>query len=71
MSNSIPAEQYSVVYKRPTDLRAGKDVPICCNIVVCDMLDEGKFLTCKNKKLGMRHQPSMFMPWFEHGTCCV
>ena len=30
-----------MLYKRPTDLVLGKDVPVCCNIVLCDMLDEG------------------------------
>lgn len=41
IANAVPAEQYKVVYKRPSDLALGKDVPICCNILLCDMLDEG------------------------------
>ena len=41
MANNAPGERYKVVYKRPTDLALGKDVPVCCNIVLCDMLDEG------------------------------
>ena len=44
MANERPAERYKVVYKRPTDLALGQDVPICCNIVLCDMLDEGASL---------------------------
>ena len=42
MANNAPAECYKVVYKRATDLALGKDVPICCNIILCDMLDEGE-----------------------------
>ena len=34
-------EQYKVVYKRPTDLRPQADVPICCNLVLANILDEG------------------------------
>ena len=41
IANQCPAERFKVVYKRATDLQLGKDVPICCNVVACDMLDEG------------------------------
>ena len=67
IANNCAAERFTVVYKRPTDLQLGKDVPICCNVVICDMLDEGAhMLIGKNGSL-----VHMFMPWFEHGTCCV
>ena len=39
--NGFNEEKYRVVYKRPTDLIIGKDVPICCNLLLCDILDEG------------------------------
>ena len=29
------------VYKRPTDLTLKGDVPICCNLLVANVLDEG------------------------------
>ncbi len=35
-------EQAKVVYKRPTDLRLKEDVPICCNLLVAPILDEGE-----------------------------
>lgn len=34
-------EQYLVLYKRPSDLHLHQDVPICCNMLICDMFDEG------------------------------
>lgn len=34
-------ERCNVVYKRPTDLRLGADVPVCCNLLVANILDEG------------------------------
>ena len=37
----INEERYDVVYKRPTDLQLRKDVPVACNIVVANMIDEG------------------------------
>lgn len=40
--NGVPPEKYKVVYKRPTDLVLAEDVPVCCNLLVCDMLDDGK-----------------------------
>lgn len=30
-----------MVYKRPTDLALLKDVAICCNVLVCDIVDDG------------------------------
>ncbi|MEW5319762.1 MAG: hypothetical protein WDW38_010893 [Sanguina aurantia] len=39
--NQVPQEQYKILYKRPCDLVLLKDVPICCNVVVCDMIDDG------------------------------
>lgn len=34
-------DQARVVYKRPTDLRIKEDVPICCNLLIAPILDEG------------------------------
>ncbi|GMH43344.1 hypothetical protein BSKO_11266 [Bryopsis sp. KO-2023] len=39
-ANSTDKESYKVVYKRPTDLELKTDVPICCNLLICDILDE-------------------------------
>lgn len=36
--------KFKVVYKRPTDLLIKEDVPVCCNLVLANMFDEG-FLT--------------------------
>ena len=33
--------QYRAVYKRPTDLKLLQDVPVCCNLLVANVLDEG------------------------------
>lgn len=35
-------DQAQVVYKRPTDLRIKEDVPICCNLLIAPILDEGE-----------------------------
>jgi len=35
-------EQFKVMYKRPTDLRLKDDVPVCCNVLVANVLDEGE-----------------------------
>ena len=40
-ANGISAEQAKVVYKRPTDLTLGADVPVVCNVLICDMLEDG------------------------------
>lgn len=39
----FPEERYRVVYKRPTDLKAPADVPVCCNLLLANVLDEGGF----------------------------
>jgi len=39
--NQVDPLHYDVIYKRPTDLALVKDVSICCNLLVCDMFDEG------------------------------
>ena len=39
--NRMEPQRFDVLYKRPTDLALGKDVRICCNLLVCDMFDEG------------------------------
>ncbi len=41
VANGIGDDQATVVYKRPTDLTLGADVPVVCNILVCDMLEDG------------------------------
>ena len=41
VANNFSEDRFSVIYKRPTDLALLKDVPICCNILICDMFDEG------------------------------
>lgn len=40
--NSFEEDRFKVIYKRPTDLRLQTDVPILCNLLMCDILDEGK-----------------------------
>ena len=41
VANGFSEEQYKVIYKRPSDLAVKSDVPVCCNVLVCDMPDEG------------------------------
>ena len=41
LSNGFNDEEVKVVYKRPTDLAMLKDVPIVCNLLLCDILDDG------------------------------
>ena len=41
VSNGFTEEQYKVVYKRPTDLTRAADVPICCNLLLANIFDEG------------------------------
>ena len=41
VANKFPAERYKVVYKRPTDLALIQDVPIVCNLLICNIFDEG------------------------------
>lgn len=31
-----------MVYKRPTDLKIKEDVPVCCNVLIANIFDEGK-----------------------------
>jgi len=33
--------QVAVVYKRPTDLALRADVPVVCNLLLADIMDEG------------------------------
>ena len=40
-ANGFPSEDFSVVYKRPTDLALIRDVPVVCNLLICDIMDEG------------------------------
>lgn len=41
-ANGFHADAYKVIYKRPTDLALQHDVPNFCNLLLCDILDEGK-----------------------------
>ena len=45
VANKFPEELYKVIYKRPSDLSLKADVPVCCNILICDMFDEGMRLS--------------------------
>ena len=42
LANAWDPERFTVLYKRPTDLALHMDVPVCCNLLVCDILDEGE-----------------------------
>ena len=39
-------DKFSVVYKRPTDLTLLSDVPVCCNLLIANIFDEGARLPC-------------------------
>lgn len=55
----MPEERAIVVYKRPSDLALLRDVPICCNLLVCDMFDEGVRPgpgPCPTQKRALRRQ---------------
>ena len=41
LANGYGDDQVKVVYKRPTDLRALRDVPVACNVCVNEMFDDG------------------------------
>ena len=41
-ANSFSPDCYTVVYKRPTDLALHRDVPNICNLLLCDIMDEGE-----------------------------
>jgi len=41
VANEFSEELYKVIYKRPSDLSLKADVPVCCNILICDTFDEG------------------------------
>ena len=43
--NGFDEDRFKVIYKRPTDLKLQTDVPILCNLLVCDILDEGRLET--------------------------
>ena len=40
--NGVSSEAYKVIYKRPTDLALQHDVPNYCNLLLCDILDDGE-----------------------------
>lgn len=39
--NGFERERYQVIYKRPCDLKIKEDVPICCNVIVSNIFDQG------------------------------
>lgn len=41
LNNGYSDDQVKVVYKRPTDVALLRDVPISCNICICDVFDDG------------------------------
>ena len=41
VENEMEEEKYSVIYKRPVDLKIKTDVPICCNVLVANLFDKG------------------------------
>lgn len=41
VANGCNDDQVKVVYKRPSDLALLEDVPIVCNLVIAEMLDDG------------------------------
>jgi protein arginine N-methyltransferase 7 len=41
LNNGFSDDQVKVVYKRPTDLAMLRDVPISCNLIVNDIIDDG------------------------------
>lgn len=40
-ANGFKPESFKVVYKRPTDLALIRDVPVVCNLLICNIMDEG------------------------------
>ena len=43
-ANGFDRRSFDVVYKRPTDLALLRDVPVVCNLLIADIMDEGKIL---------------------------
>lgn len=41
-ANRIDDSHFHVIYKRPTDLQLLEDVKVCCNLLICEMFDEGQ-----------------------------
>jgi len=40
-ANGVDPGRFDVVYKRPTDLQLRADVPVACNLLVADVLEDG------------------------------
>ena len=40
-ANGFDRRAFDVVYKRPTDLALLRDVPVVCNLLIADIMDEG------------------------------
>ncbi len=49
VKNSVSGERWCVVAKRPTELRLRDDVPIACNLLICDLLEDG-LLSCGEQR---------------------
>ena len=54
-----------MVYKRPTDLALLKDVAICCNVLVCDIVDDGA--RCHSRPM----QNRLLLHPYSVATLCV
>ncbi len=44
-ANGFDRRAFDVVYKRPTDLALLRDVPVVCNLLIADIMDEGASLS--------------------------
>lgn len=40
MENEIDEDAYNIVYKRPVDLRIKSDIPVCCNLLIANIIDK-------------------------------
>jgi len=40
-ANGFDRRAFDVIYKRPTDLALLRDVPVVCNLLIADIMDEG------------------------------
>ena len=60
LANGATDAEAAVVYKRPTDLALLRDVPVACNLVVCDGLIDGGLLT-SGLLPGLRHRVTLLL----------
>lgn len=66
--NDFEEDRFKVIYKRPTDLRLQADVPILCNLLLCDILDEGTSQTTHVLKSALAMIAMHAFCWFEART---